>query len=288
MLLLQLLENAMTMIAMLYALETETKPASDILLAIYVIGGLLLVIVTIVAIKKGTANMVAEIGDEMAVLEDDPIFEIEAGEIAETIRNGGEMDDRRFDIFVCDICKMTEEGSWYTIDQLQEAVDKHIERHKAKDESDILAMPLNAPPRTYFTFWEGYALHISRLDPEPKKPEPETDAPEENSQPFRSIGTVESLDWTGFDVVDHPEHYAKGALECIDWIRCELTRAEYRGYLKGNIMKYLWRHEDKGHPVQDLEKLRKYAEFLIDDYEREEADGNMGFFEIEEEPDDGK
>lgn len=291
----------MTAAAMLYALETETKPASDILWVIYVIGGLLLVIVEIVAVRKGEDAMILEIaetmrnGGGMAVPEDDPIFEIEDGEIAETIRNGGQMDDRRFDIFVCDICKKAEQGDWYTIDQLQEAVDEHIERHKAEDNrGDILAMPLDAPPRTYFKFWEGYMLHISRLDPEPEKPEPEADAPKENSQPFRSIGIVENSDWTGFDDVECPEHYARGTLECIDWIRYELTREEYRGYLKGNIMKYLWRHEEKGNPIQDLEKLRKYASFLIIDYEREKADENMGFeeptktyIEIEEDQGDG-
>ena len=71
-----------------------------------------------------------------------------------------------------------------------------------------------------------------------------------------------------FDPVDKPEHYAKGSLECIDWIRAELTQEEYRGYLKGCMMKYLWRYEDKGKPIQDLEKLRKYAEFLIEEIER--------------------
>ena len=78
-----------------------------------------------------------------------------------------------------------------------------------------------------------------------------------------------------YDEVDCPEHYAKGSLECIDWIRIFLTEEEYHGYLKGNILKYLWRHEDKGKPMQDLEKLRKYAEFLIDQFEREETERDI-------------
>ena len=78
-----------------------------------------------------------------------------------------------------------------------------------------------------------------------------------------------------FDPVSKPEHYAAGALECIDWIRLALTEEEYRGYLKGCILKYHWRHEDKGNPVQDLEKLRQYAQFLIDEIEREEIDRDI-------------
>jgi len=73
-----------------------------------------------------------------------------------------------------------------------------------------------------------------------------------------------------FDQVDHPEHYAKGSLECIDWIRAMLSPEEYRGYLKGAALKYIWRYEDKGTPTQDLEKARKYLSFLIEELKREE------------------
>lgn len=86
---------------------------------------------------------------------------------------------------------------------------------------------------------------------------------------------MESNDKTAFDPVTKPEHYAKGSLECIDWIRLALTEEEYRGYLKGCILKYHWRHEDKGNPVQDLEKLRQYAQFLIDEIEREMIDADI-------------
>lgn len=67
------------------------------------------------------------------------------------------------------------------------------------------------------------------------------------------------------DMVDHPSHYDKNGVECKDWIRTMLTPEEYRGYLKGNVLKYVWRHEDKGKPVQDLEKARKYIDFLIEE-----------------------
>ena len=57
--------------------------------------------------------------------------------------------------------------------------------------------------------------------------------------------------------VTHPGHYTAGDIECIDAIRASMTPAEYRGYLKGNILKYLWRYDRKG-GVQDLDKATWY------------------------------
>ena len=65
-----------------------------------------------------------------------------------------------------------------------------------------------------------------------------------------------------FDPVDHPRHYDKNGVECIDWIRMCLTPEEFRGYLKGNSLKYLWRNEHKGNPVQDLGKAGWYVDKL--------------------------
>lgn len=65
------------------------------------------------------------------------------------------------------------------------------------------------------------------------------------------------------DVVNHPAHYTKGDIECIDAIRAALTVEEFRGYCKGNAMKYTWRERHKGGD-EDLKKgvwyLRKAAE----------------------------
>lgn len=48
------------------------------------------------------------------------------------------------------------------------------------------------------------------------------------------------------DEVNHPEHYTDGGIECIDAIEAALTEEEFRGYLKGNIIKYVWRERKKG------------------------------------------
>ena len=42
-----------------------------------------------------------------------------------------------------------------------------------------------------------------------------------------------------------------------------MTDTEFRGYLKGNAVKYLWRYNYKNKPVEDLRKCRWYVDRLI-------------------------
>ena len=48
------------------------------------------------------------------------------------------------------------------------------------------------------------------------------------------------------DPVNHPPHYTRGSIECIDAIEAALTPEEFRGYCKGNAIKYIWRERHKG------------------------------------------
>jgi hypothetical protein len=65
------------------------------------------------------------------------------------------------------------------------------------------------------------------------------------------------------DTVNHPSHYIDGGgVECIEAIESALTSEEYRGYLKGNIQKYVWRERHKG-GTESLKKARWYLERLI-------------------------
>ena len=64
------------------------------------------------------------------------------------------------------------------------------------------------------------------------------------------------------DPINHPDHYATGGVECIDWIQMALTDEEFAGYLKGNVLKYLWRMESKDSPAIDSCKLEWYAGYL--------------------------
>lgn len=65
------------------------------------------------------------------------------------------------------------------------------------------------------------------------------------------------------DNVNHPSHYTQGDIECIDAIRASMSVEAFVGYLKGNVLKYLWRYESKGKPVEDLEKACWYMGRLV-------------------------
>jgi hypothetical protein len=64
------------------------------------------------------------------------------------------------------------------------------------------------------------------------------------------------------DVVNHPSHYTDGGIECIDAIEAALTAEEFRGYCKGNNLKYTWRERHKG-GTESLKKAQWYLDRLI-------------------------
>jgi hypothetical protein len=64
------------------------------------------------------------------------------------------------------------------------------------------------------------------------------------------------------DMVNSPAHYMHGGIETIELIKAFLTPEEFRGYLKGNIIKYRDRAPYKGQTEQDYEKAVRYWEWL--------------------------
>lgn len=56
------------------------------------------------------------------------------------------------------------------------------------------------------------------------------------------------------DLVNHPPHYTKhpSGVECI-----QIT--EHMGFNLGNAVKYIWRADEKGNALQDLEKAAWYV-----------------------------
>lgn len=65
------------------------------------------------------------------------------------------------------------------------------------------------------------------------------------------------------ETVNHPSHYNDGGIECIDAIEAALTEEEFKGFLKGNIFKYLWREKLKG-GQESIEKGLWYHQKLKD------------------------
>lgn len=64
------------------------------------------------------------------------------------------------------------------------------------------------------------------------------------------------------DAIFNPKHYMQGSHECIDEIKAMLTPDEFKGFLKGNIIKYRYRANLKN-GKEDLAKADNYAYYLM-------------------------
>jgi len=67
--------------------------------------------------------------------------------------------------------------------------------------------------------------------------------------------------WGNVDMVNSPPHYNQSGIECIVAIQAALG-PNFKYYLQGNIMKYLWRFDYKSKPIEDLDKADWYLERL--------------------------
>ena len=63
------------------------------------------------------------------------------------------------------------------------------------------------------------------------------------------------------DMVNSPPHYNQSGVECILAIQAALG-PNFKYYLQGNVMKYLWRFDYKDKPIEDLDKADWYLERL--------------------------
>lgn len=96
----------------------------------------------------------------------------------------------------------------------------------------------------------------------------------ENGKEYCSIKCMEA-DRLVKDISDgviSPPHYTHGGIETIDFIKAKLTPDEFRGYLKGSVIKYLSRANLKGNEDQDYGKASFYASMLAGDDPRKEAE----------------
>lgn len=69
------------------------------------------------------------------------------------------------------------------------------------------------------------------------------------------------------DNVNHPQHYNRGGIECFDVIKAFYGQEAFEGFCAGNMLKYAMRYKHKGQALDDLKKIRFYADELIKVYE---------------------
>lgn len=56
------------------------------------------------------------------------------------------------------------------------------------------------------------------------------------------------------------EHYKKGAIQPIEYIL-----ANDMGFCEGNVIKYITRYKYSSNPKRDLEKIKHYVDFLLEE-----------------------
>lgn len=70
-----------------------------------------------------------------------------------------------------------------------------------------------------------------------------------------------------FDVVNHPLHYNKGRIECIDAIDSATAgKSGIEAVCVANVIRYLWRYEEKG-GLESVRKAQWYLNKLISELE---------------------
>ena len=81
-----------------------------------------------------------------------------------------------------------------------------------------------------------------------------------------SINSTTPQDWDAVrpDMVNSPAHYMQGGIETIDFIEAKLTPEEFRGYLKGNVLKYASRMGNKGSMQLDAGKAAWYSNRIVE------------------------
>ena len=74
-------------------------------------------------------------------------------------------------------------------------------------------------------------------------------------------------DDNGPDMVNHPQHYTQGGIECIECIKAAVTnKVGIEAVCVANVIKYLFRYEEKN-GVEDVRKAKWYIERLLKELE---------------------
>ena len=69
------------------------------------------------------------------------------------------------------------------------------------------------------------------------------------------------------DLIDKQPHYTNSGIEPIELMRKNFSVAEFEGFLKGNVLKYMLRYQSKN-GVEDLKKAKTYLTWLIEHNEK--------------------
>lgn len=97
----------------------------------------------------------------------------------------------------------------------------------------------------------------ARLDSSHINPKPHIELPKEATESSNKP-----------DVVNHPQHYTQGGIECIDALKAATVgKRGIEAVCVANVIKYLWRYEEKN-GIEDVRKAKWYIERLLKELEK--------------------
>ena len=135
-------------------------------------------------------------------------------------------------------------------DMKEKQEESSVQSEKIKETTTLyVKSPLSA---------EEFEKHLKAILPQKLALEP---LPKED----RAIKMPES---SKPDKVNHPKHYCKSGLECIDAIRAAVSNLPpFEAVCVANIIKYAWRYKDKN-GLEDVKKAAKYLQLLQEEMKK--------------------
>lgn len=83
------------------------------------------------------------------------------------------------------------------------------------------------------------------------------------------------------DMVQHPQHYNQGGIECIDAIKAATVgKTGIEAFCVGNVIKYLFRYENKN-GLEDVKKAQWYINRLIQKLEEKKGNNDLHNLDID-------
>ena len=137
-------------------------------------------------------------------------------------------------------------------DMKEKQEESSVQSEKIKETTTLyVKSPLSA---------EEFEKHLKAILPQKLALEP-LNLPKED----RAIKMPES---SKHDNVNHPKHYCKSGLECIDAIRAAVSNLPpFEAVCVANIIKYAWRYKDKN-GLEDVKKAAKYLQLLQEEMKK--------------------
>ena len=74
------------------------------------------------------------------------------------------------------------------------------------------------------------------------------------------------------DAKDYFDAHYGGTIQPLEFMQAQMEPEEFRGFLKGNIIKYVARCGKKDDPVKEVTKIIRYAEWLKESYDGKTVD----------------